>query len=164
MITILLQKILDFISNKFTTILSLLTSISEKDFAPVVEDITDQLVFDDTTTEATNRLVQCYKYGNIVFLQGQQLQIKGYISPGSGDFVFLSGLPKPKTENGVNDCIINLGSKNAFKVRITEDGTLNMWYQEAYDGTTFYNNISYVCDDSSEETPETPDDNELGEG
>lgn len=160
MIAILLSKILSYITTKFTNIITLLTSISEKDFAPVVEDITDQLIFDDTTTDETDRLVQCYKYGNVVFLQIQQLRNKGYIPAGSGDFVFLSGLPKPKYADGVNDCLINLGSKNAFKVRITENGTLNMWYQEAYDGNVFYNNISYVCAD----TPETPEENNESEG
>lgn len=82
MITILLKKIV-----------TLLTSISHKDFGASVEDITDDITIDFTKIqEETNRL-SVFKYGSVIDVNIRAWRAAQYLS---SDGIIATGFPIPK--------------------------------------------------------------------
>lgn len=125
------------VSQLSATVLSIAGDIEEIQDKLTVEDKTINLNSTLFNVEDTENVFKCEKYGNLVILTLTNLKLLAEIVD-TNHPLLISGLPVPRSAANyiLFGKVITSGVQDGFRVRLSTDGELNYWYNNANLPTT----------------------------
>ena len=97
------------------------------DVANLVEDITDTITINTTCVQEATADIKVYKQGHVVYLYCNYMH---FTAAPEDTGVIISGLPKPDSK--VTSFMYNISKPAMERLRVNEDGELQMWYSRPY--------------------------------